>query len=58
MSYTFEANAMATNGTAIKVFKDNIHIGYIKIIHDSIFFDTKGYKLNLKTGSKKNQMKN
>ena len=46
--YEFEQNENAYNERAVKVFKGNTHIGYIKLIHDQIFLKVKGNKkLNL-----------
>jgi len=49
LNYEFENNKNATGGIAVKVFKDKTHIGYIKLIHDSIFKKVKSNKkLSLK----------
>ncbi len=44
LSYVFESNKDATDGRAVKVFKGDIHVGYIKLIHDHIFKNVKGNK--------------
>jgi len=49
INYEFETNENAFDGKAVKVFKNKIHIGYIKLIHDSIFKKIKNNKkLSLK----------
>lgn len=46
--YEFEINKNAYKNKSVKVFKGNIHIGYIKIIHDQIFQKVrKGNKISL-----------
>lgn len=47
LTYSFEINKEATKNTAIKVWKGNVHIGYIKVIHDNIFHKTKSKSLYL-----------
>lgn len=44
LNYTFEHNKKATDNRAVKIFKGNLHIGYIKIIHDKIFRKVKANK--------------
>lgn len=47
LEYLIEANSRDEKGFAVKIFKGDLHVGYIKIIHSNIFFKTKGRKLNL-----------
>ena len=48
LSYEFENNKKADDNRAVKVYKDEIHIGYIKTKHDSIFKTVdKKKKLNI-----------
>ena len=42
LNYEFEFNKNAIDNRAVKVKKGNVHIGYIKIIHDHIFKTIKG----------------
>lgn len=47
LTYFFEKNEKAINGKAVKVCKGSLHLGYIKIIHNNIFFNLKNKRLNL-----------
>ncbi len=48
LSYDFENNKNADDNRAVKVYKDEVHIGYIKTKHDSIFKSlNKKDKLNI-----------
>jgi len=61
LTYIFESNKDATDGRAVKVYKGNTHVGYIKLIHDNIFKNVKGNKklsLTVKKVDQNGQIRN
>ena len=59
LQYEFENNKDATDGRAVKVFKGELHIGYIKVIHDSIFKKSdKKLKLTVKEVEQNGRIRN
>lgn len=47
LNYELEYNSKAFGKYAVKLFKSNIHIGYIKNVHNNIFLNSKR-KINLR----------
>lgn len=41
LTYEFESNKKAFRDRAVKIFKGNLHVGYIKNIHNNIFLKSK-----------------
>lgn len=59
LNYEIEANVHAFRGSAVKVYKGNHHIGYIKNVHNNIFLKTsKDLKLVVKEIEQNGIMKN